>query len=125
MTPQVKTLTCTIVDQFGRMDGAYAAIYGVSSSLQTTALATNTTDGYSVTNKVEGVSYNANYWYNHQTQIDGYRSRPLKVEEDGGLTDVLVVDLEHPEIQAILASNMAPLDCAVACAENDLTRRFI
>ena len=124
MTAQVKTIVCTIVDQFGRMDGAYAAIYGVSSVLQTTAKATNTTDGYTIENRVEGVSYNANYWYNHQTQLDGYRSRQLRVEDDGEQTDVMVVDLSHPDIKVILDSNLTPLDCALACAESDLIRRF-
>ena len=125
MTNPVKTLTCTIVDQFGRMDGAFAAIYGVSSSAQTTAKAENTTQGYVIKNQVEAISYNANYWYNHQTQIDGYRSRPLKVEEDGVYTEVMLVDLERPEIQAILDSNLTPLECALECAASDLKRRFI
>lgn len=124
MTVQVKTLTCSIVDQFGRIDGAYAAVYGTSSSLQMTAKATTTTEGYVISNQVEAISYNANYWYNHQTQIDGYRSRPLKVEENGVYTDILMVDLSHPEINDILEANLTPLECALACAESDLKRRF-
>lgn len=142
MTAQVKTLTCTITDRFGRIDGAFAAVYGVCSYARSTAKATNTTDGYKLTNDVEAISYNANYWYNQQTQIDGYMSHQLKIEEDvpfeavddNGVTtqevkkeftDIFLVDLSHPEIVGILDSNMEPLERDLACAASDLTRRFI
>ena len=139
---QVKTLTCTIVDRFGRIDGAFAAVYGVCSYARSTAKATNTTDGYKLTNDVEAISYNANYWYNQQTQIDGYMSHQLKIEEDvpfeavdpdtgkvtqevkKEFTDIFLVDLNHSEIVSILASNMEPLERDLACAASDLTRRF-
>ena len=125
MTAQVKTVTCTIVDQFGRMDGAYAAIYGICSNAETKMVATNTTDGYETTSRIEGISYNANYWYNHQTQIDGYRSRPLKVEEGGVYTEILTVDLDRPEIREIIALGLEQPERDLLCAVSDLTGRFI
>lgn len=125
MTSQVKTFIGTVVDEYGRIDGAMIAIYGVCSNAETKMIATNTTDGYETTSRVEGISYNANYWYNLQTQVDGFRSHPFKVEEDGVLTSILTVDVNHPEIQVIINSGLEQGERDLACAENDFNRRSI
>ncbi len=122
---QVRTLTCTIIDEYGgRYDGAFAAIRGASSSSQTTMRSEDCESNYVVDHNVEAISYHANYWYNMQTRADGKRSRPLKIEEGGGFTDILLVDLNHPEILAILSSDMHQPERDLACAESDLMRRF-
>lgn len=126
MNMQVKTLTCTIVDEYGgRYDGAFVAIRGASSSSQTTLRSEDCEADYVVDNNVEAISYHANYWYNMQTRADGKRSRPLKIEEGDGFTDVLLVDLNHPEILSILSGNLTATERDLACAESDLMRRFI
>lgn len=125
MTTQVKTFTGTIIDEYGRIDGAFIAVYGVCSNAETKMEAANTTDGYVTTSRVEGISYNANYWYNLQTQLDGYRSRPLKVEEGGVMANILTVDLNHPDIQSIINSGLDHCDMVLECAMSDLNRRFI
>ena len=124
MTVEVKTFNCPIIDQFGRIDGAFVAVYGVSASAQRTDRAVTTTYGYQLKHNVEAISYNVNYWYNQQARAEGYPSRQLKVDEGSGITDLLLVDLNHPDIINILNSNLEPLDCDLACAESDLIRRF-
>jgi hypothetical protein len=126
MNMQIKTLTCTILDEYGgRFDGAFVAIRGASIYGQLTSKSEDCESDYVKVNKVEKISYHANYWYNMQTRADGMRSRPLKIQEDGAFTDVLLVDMSHPEIVAILELDLDTQECKFTCAESDLKRRFI
>lgn len=122
MSEQVKTLSCNIITKFGPILGAFAAIYGVSSDAQRTAKASNTTDGYVQTHDVKAISYQVNYWYSQQVQIDGYPSQQLIVDGEGGRSEIILVDIDHPEIRVILDSGLSPLECDLACAENHLLR---
>ena len=137
---QVTTFDCSVIDQFGKIDNAFVAIYGVCANAIRKAEATNINSEYDLSHNVEAITYHANYWYTRQAQEDGYPSQQIKENEeispevtsaDGivtqekeiRLTDVLTVDLSHPDIVNILASNMQPLECDLACAASDVVRR--
>lgn len=137
---QVTTFDCSVIDQFGKIDNAFVAIYGVCANAIRKAEATNIRSEYDLSNNVEAITYHANYWYTRQAEADGYPSQQVKEEEElspevkdaeGNITqkrefrvtEVLTVDLSHPDVVNILASNMQPLECDLACAASDVIRR--
>lgn len=137
---QVRTLNCAVTDRYGRIDGAFVAIYGVCANAVRKAEAQNKGEEYKLSNDVSAITYHANYWYSQQAESEGYPSQQIKEEEEvffdvtdenGSvtteskieLTDILTVDLTHPDIINILYSNMEPLECDLACVESDIIRR--
>ncbi len=139
---QVMSFDCPVTDQYGRIEGAFVAIYGVCANAVRKAESRDIRGEYTLVNDVSAISYNANYWYNRQAESDGYPSQQVKVDEEVFFdvtdaigvvtresktqpTDIISVDLSHPEIINILNSNMEPLACDLACAESDFRRRNI
>ncbi|MEE8288943.1 MAG: hypothetical protein V3R25_05975 [Nitrosomonadaceae bacterium] len=126
MTSPVRTLICTIIDEFGgKFDNAFVAIRGSSSSAQTTRRSETCEGEYVVKSKVEAITYQANYWYSTKTKSKGNRSRPLLIKDGPGYDDVINVDLSRHEIIEILAKGLSEEERDYACIESDLKSRSI
>lgn len=125
MTTPVKLFTASLTDEYGYdFADCLVAVRQFSETSQKTG-ATETFEGdYAVESQIEGVSYKANYWYSQTKKAEGKRSRPLKQDVDGELTDVFVVDLDAENVVAILDSANSHDDKILAAIIADIENRF-
>lgn len=119
---EVKT---KVVDEFGgEYPEALTVAHAFSESSQTTGYCEQGQNKYTIEANVEAITYKVNYWYNEQTKASGKRTRQLCQEVDGKFTAVFNVDLENPEVERILASEMEHHEKILAAVKADITRKF-
>jgi hypothetical protein len=122
---QVKTFFSTVVDEYGGVfEQAFVAVRAFSKVSQDTGYSEECEGEYLITSELEAITYKVNYWYSEKTMSEGRRSRPLKVDNAGVLSDVLTVDLESPEVVEILATDMDPIERVLRAIKADAVRKF-
>ena len=120
----IKTFSCQIKNEYGGVfPGAFVAVRAWSESSQSTGASEDLEGEYSIDMELDAITYKVNYWYTNETRANGIRSCPLIVEGENGLTDVFEVDLDHPETEQILASEMPPVDKVLQVIKLDVIRR--
>lgn len=79
---------------------------------------------YEEGNSIGGGTYEAMYYCTPQARALGVPLKPLRTYEDGAFSNVLIIDTELPEIQALLSGPADRKDKAVAIVRKDLEIRF-
>ena len=75
-------------------------------------------------NSIGGGTYKAMYYCNPQARAQGVPLKPLRTYEDGAFSNVLIIDVDAPEIQRLLSDATAKRDKATAIVRKDLELRF-
>ena len=124
--PVIKFATPIVDEHGGRFNEAlvYAMQLRCNSFTDLDAEAENGEGNYTVTNEVEAITYRVQYYYSEQTLADGFRSRTLKEEVDGAYTNVFNVDVDDPEVLAILGSDQSHEEKLLNAVKVDIIRRY-
>lgn len=125
MTTPIKTFNAKLSDEYDEYPEAFVAIYQYSVTTQSTFASADCESDYSETDtNFQAAAYKVNFWNSSAAKANGKRSRPLQVEGENGTTDVLVVDLAHPEAIQIMNSELTGAEKSLHLMRRDLTRRF-
>ena len=125
MTTPIKTFHAKLSDEYDEYPEAFVAIHEFSITTQETFKSVDCECDYSENGvEFQAAAYKVNFWNSSQAKTNGKRSRPLQCESDNGLTDVFVVDLEHPESIQIMNSELPGKEKSLHLMRKDLTRRF-
>lgn len=79
---------------------------------------------YKEESHVGGGSYKAMYYCSPQARALGVPLKPLRTFEDGGFSDLLIVDADNVEIQQLLSSPASKKDKSIAVVKKDIEIRF-
>jgi hypothetical protein len=114
-----------IKDQYGMIfHSAVATIFNLSKTFQETLRGNEDTGVYDERSKLTALSYEVNYYYDQNKQLEGYRHRPLAIDdEEGGYTRTLEVDFTLPAIININESLLTVEEKTFQAIEADLMHR--
>ena len=125
MSTPARVFEAPITDEYGgRFTLAVVGILEVGGNAFTGLKSVNCEGNYTVTNEVEAITYKVQYYYSEQTKAEGHRSRPLKNEIDGAFSDVFNVDVDDPEVLAILGSDQGHEEKLLNAVKVDVIRRY-
>jgi len=119
-----ETFQCKIVDEYGGVyPNAIVAILDGHEYMNRSFTAEDAGSTYKFTTTTDGVSYMVMYWY-EKDNVGKFKSRPLRIADGDGFTNVIGVDMDHPIAAEILAGNLQPDDKLIQLVKSDLSRRF-
>ncbi len=120
----VETFECKIIDEYGGVyPNAIVAILDGHEYRNRGFSADGPGSSYSFTDEIDSVSYMVMYWY-EKGNIGKFKSRPLRIAEGEGFTNVIGVDMEHPIAKEILKGTMPEDNKLIQLVKSDLSRRF-
>ena len=120
LIPNVK-----IIDEYGvTFPTAMLVILEVELNDSWSLKAHGVDEEYKEENSIGGGTYKAMYYCNPQARSQGVPLKPLRTYEDGAFSNVLIIDVDAPEIQRLLSDATAKRDKATAIVRKDLELRF-
>jgi len=78
---------------------------------------------YSFKTQTDGATYEVMYWYKREN-IGIFKACPLRIAEGEGFTDILTVDMTHPEAIEIMARTADRDENLIRLFKSDLRRKF-
>lgn len=116
-----------ITDEYGMaFPGAQAVIFNASETTQRTLTGNEDTGEYDVLEDVKAIAYEVNYHYDQEKKAQGFRTRPLAVDNGiGGFTRVLEVNLTLASVENILSSPLPHDEKILQAAQADLEARSV
>jgi hypothetical protein len=126
MTIAIKVIpSVAITDEYGMtFHSAEATIFNLSKTFQETLRGNDDTGVYDERSKLTALSYEVNYYYDQSKKAEGFRHRPLAVNDgEGGFTRTLEVDLTLPAVININESLLTVEEKTFQAIEADLMHR--
>tara|TARA_R110002051_G_C8504477_1_gene465336 strand:+ start:159 stop:533 length:375 start_codon:yes stop_codon:yes gene_type:complete len=119
-----ETFECQIVDEYGGVyPNAYVAILDGHEYLNRGFSAEAPGSEYVFDTTIDGASYMVMYWYTKEN-VGKFKSRPLRIADGAGFTNVVEVDMDHAEALEIMARPLHQDDRLLKLIKSDLIRRF-
>lgn len=110
---QVKTFTATVTDEYGgTFPNAFVAVYAFAEYSKRAGLARSIdsvlpeSNEYEIVSTFDKITYKANYWYGEDKKAQGFKSRPLLIEDGDNLSQLITVNLESQAVMSVLESDM-------------------
>jgi len=118
------TFECKIVNEYGGFfPNAVVSILDGHEFLNRGLHADAPGSAYSFKTQTDGASYEVMYWYKREN-IGKFKSCPLRIADGDGFTDVITVDMEHPEAIEIMGRTTDRDDNLIRLFKSDLIRKF-
>lgn len=122
---QVKLINTAISDEYGgEYPEAIVALWAFSETTKTTGICENREGMYDIESDIKAITYKVSYWYTPETKAAGKMSRPLTHEEDGVFTDVFTAEINTPEVDDILDSNVGHVEKILQIIALDADKRL-
>jgi hypothetical protein len=126
MTIAIKVIpSIAITDEYGMtFHSAEATIFNVSETTHRVLRGNEDTGVYDENFDTKALAYEVNYYYDQSKKAEGFRHRPLAVNDgEGGFTRVLEVDFALPAVININESLLTGDEKIFQAIEADLMHR--
>ena len=118
------TFQCKIIDEYGGVyPDAFVAILDGHEYLNRSFSAEAPGSNYVFKTRTDGAAYMVMYWYSKEL-VGKFKSRPLRVAEGDGFTNIIKADMDHGEAIEIMERPMSQDERLLHLIKSDLQRKF-